>query len=180
MDPESIGQHEAIPDIHQSRHPGIGSTHQLISQYGHGDNFINLGNGNTAIYSSRRQKKDTCKKIVVFSAGDADHPPNILSNINMDVRGNNTDRHIAQEMQAQQDGEHDSQTDDDSEGDTVQRTKPMVKHWLYSKVFHDELKFHDFLSLRKKLWDLKGDKINIAGMSSSSNTYALSCPPKSR
>nr|CAD7259308.1 unnamed protein product [Timema shepardi] len=36
--------------------------------------------------------------------------------------------------------------------------KPIVKHWLYSKTFHDEFKFQDFLSLKKKLWMLKEDK----------------------
>lgn len=37
---------------------------------------------------------------------------------------------------------------------------PIVKHWLYSRVFHEEFKFHDFLSLKKKLWHLKdADKV---------------------
>lgn len=40
------------------------------------------------------------------------------------------------------------------------RHVPIVKHWLYSRVFHEEFKFHDFLSLKKKLWHLKDtDKV---------------------
>ncbi|PSN45004.1 hypothetical protein C0J52_11636 [Blattella germanica] len=38
------------------------------------------------------------------------------------------------------------------------RHVPIVKHWLYSRVFHEEFKFHDFLSLKKKLWHLNTDK----------------------
>ena len=44
--------------------------------------------------------------------------------------------------------------------DEKKRTVPIVKHWLYSRVFHEEFKFHDFLSLKKKLWHLKDtDKV---------------------
>ncbi|KDR17003.1 uncharacterized protein LOC110832095 [Zootermopsis nevadensis] len=40
------------------------------------------------------------------------------------------------------------------------RHVPIVKHWLYSRVFHEEFKFHDFLTLKKKLWHLKDtDKV---------------------
>jgi len=38
------------------------------------------------------------------------------------------------------------------------RHVPIVKHWLYSRVFHEEFKFHDFLSLKKKLWHLKDNE----------------------
>lgn len=42
---------------------------------------------------------------------------------------------------------------------------PIVKHWLYSRVFHEEFKFHDFLSLKKKLWHLKDtDKVEPSQM----------------
>nr|CAD7202490.1 unnamed protein product [Timema douglasi] len=45
-----------------------------------------------------------------------------------------------------------------SKVDKPKGPKPIVKHWLYSKTFHDEFKFQDFLSLKKKLWMLKEDK----------------------
>ncbi|XP_049790952.1 uncharacterized protein LOC126198565 [Schistocerca nitens] len=35
------------------------------------------------------------------------------------------------------------------------RPPPIIKHWLYSKVFHEEFKLHDFVSLKKKLCSFK-------------------------
>lgn len=32
---------------------------------------------------------------------------------------------------------------------------PIVKHWLYSKVFHDEFRINDFVTLKKKLISMK-------------------------
>ncbi|XP_067000783.1 uncharacterized protein [Anabrus simplex] len=42
------------------------------------------------------------------------------------------------------------------------RPAPIVKHWLYSKVFHEEFKLHDFLSLKKKLWLLKDSSKSVS------------------
>jgi hypothetical protein len=54
------------------------------------------------------------------------------------------------------DREQESHTHDEDK----KRHIPIVKHWLYSRVFHEEFKFHDFLSLKKKLWHLKDtDKV---------------------
>lgn len=44
---------------------------------------------------------------------------------------------------------------------------PTVKHWLYSKIFHEEVKPQDIFALRKKLWDLKREEHKMEPVSAS-------------
>ena len=40
-----------------------------------------------------------------------------------------------------------------------QKVEPMIKHWLYSKVYHEEFRFQDFLTLKKKIFDMRDNGV---------------------